>query len=58
MPIYAMKNHDSPLRLKLLVNVLPQPGTGQVKFASCFRLLWLAFAVRPVVTVGFDTTMD
>jgi hypothetical protein len=44
-----------PLRLKLLVNVLPHPGTGQMNVASCLRRLCDALLVRTVVTFCFDT---
>jgi hypothetical protein len=40
----------APLRLNRLVNVLPQPGTGQRKFASFRRRLALAAWVAEVVT--------
>ncbi len=50
------KVKNIPFKLKLRVNVLPQPGTGHTKVASCFLLLCEAFAVRPVVTFGFETT--
>ena len=52
-----LEKNNKPFKLKLLVNVLPHPGTGQTNVASCFLRLWLAFAVRPVVTFGFDTTI-
>jgi hypothetical protein len=45
------------LRLKLLVNVLPQFGTGHTNVASCLRRLCDALLVRSVVTFCFDTTI-
>ena len=51
------RRRDAPLRLKRLVNVLPQPGTGQVKFASFRRRLALAACVALVVTCCFSTCM-
>ena len=48
---------DIPLKLKRLVNVLPQPGTGHTKFASFLRRLALAACVALVVTCCFSTCM-
>lgn len=45
----------TPLRLKRRVKVLPQPGTGQAKWASFFRLVALASCVAEVVTCCFST---
>lgn len=45
----------APLRLNRRVNVLPQPGTGQAKWASFLRLLALAACVADVVTCFFST---
>ena len=49
------KEPRSPFKLKLLVNVLPHPGTVHTNGASAFRLLTLAFLVRSVVTLFFLT---
>jgi len=46
------------LRLKCRVNVLPQPGTGQTKFASFFLRMALASAVAVVVTFCLLTMME
>src|SRR5258707_8189677 len=45
----------SPRRLNLLVNVLPQPGTGHLNSASFLRRLALATWVAVVVTTCFST---
>jgi len=52
---WAGERADIPLRLKRLVNVLPQPGTGQMKCASFLRRLALAACVAVVVTCCFST---
>jgi hypothetical protein len=46
-----------PFKFKLLVNVLPQFGTGHTNIASCLRRLCDALLVRSVVTFCFDTTI-
>jgi len=45
----------APLRLNLRVNVLPQPGTGHMKWASFRLLLAEAAWVADVVTCCFST---
>jgi hypothetical protein len=39
LPPCYYERKDAPLRLKLLVNVLPHPGKGHTNDASCFLLL-------------------
>ncbi len=51
------RKEHTPLKLKRRVNVLPQPGTGQTKFASFLRRLALAACVAVVVTCCFSTCM-